>query len=111
MIKEGTWKPVIRNTHFGLYITEWGRGEVCGVKPVRFGELSVTASSVTLYRYTLTFVPRVFLRMILIKYISNIIKEIGKFVFSILFSQAICQKNSSRENSILRYIITEGKGK
>lgn len=36
--------PVIRNTHLGIYMDE---GEIDCVKPLRFGELSVTATAVT----------------------------------------------------------------
>lgn len=66
---------MIRNTHFGLYITEKEEGK-SGVKPLRFGELSVIASSITLHRYTLIFAPRIYLKMIInIKYESTIIKK------------------------------------
>lgn len=66
---------MIRNTHFGLYITEKEEGK-SGVKPLRFGELSVIASSVTLHRYTLTFSPRLYLKMTInMKYKSTIIKK------------------------------------
>lgn len=51
-------------------------GENSIVKPLRFGELSVIATGITLHKYTLNFAPSFFLKMILIiNYKSTIIKK------------------------------------
>ena len=50
-------------------------GEIDCVKPLRFGELSLTATAVAYNKHTFTFTPRNFLKMILnIKYKSTKIK-------------------------------------
>ena len=65
--------PVIRNTHLGIYMNE---GEIDCVKPLRFGELSLTATAVAYNKHTFTFTPRIFLKMILnIKYKSTTVKK------------------------------------